>query len=85
MLLMNLVVTELAMSVYGIPIDWLGKICSNIQIKEKKKEFDTLNEIKLAMSVYGIPIDWLGKTPLDISFIFIWHLYPLSMASQLTG
>ena len=25
MLLMNLVVTELAMSVYGIPIDWLGK------------------------------------------------------------
>ena len=24
MLLMNLVVTELAMSVYGIPIDWLG-------------------------------------------------------------
>ena len=25
MLLMNLVVTELAMSVYGIPIDWLGE------------------------------------------------------------
>ena len=25
MLLMNLVLTELAMSVYGIPIDWLGE------------------------------------------------------------